>query len=335
MSGLEKPRLAIVGVGAYFRMLSPGIAKEFETVVTIDRNDYDSREGSLRKLIASYQPEAVMVLTPNRFHAEHIEEALGVGVPVFVEKPLVTSQSDLDCVLHAVQKNPALYCSDFYVDVWDAPLLKWLGQKIPACLEPWVEVSDSRRALWSAGRYALGEILSVEATLLEGIGPASSFVGREWLWDADHGGVLWDMGYHDLALWFRIIGEPVEISSVERRTISGAPENASETYGAVEMVSASGIKFSLKVGKYIETGDDRAFKIIGTNGTVSMDFTFPSQLTWNGEISMPLAVLQGAELEYASAAFREYVESKPPHPYGLDIAEQCVKTMLSIRERGL
>ena len=335
MSQQEKPRLAVVGVGAYFRMLSPGLAKEFETVVTINQGDYDAREGSLRKLIASYQPEAVMVLTPNRFHAEHVEEALGIGVPVFVEKPLVTSQPDLDRVLHAVEKNPALYCSDFYVDVWDAPLLKWLGQKIPTCLEPWIEVSDSHKALWSVGRRALGEIVAVEATLLEGIGPASSFVGREWLWDAGHGGVLWDMGYHDLALWYRIIGEPVEILSVERRTIAGAPENASETYGAVEMLSASGIKFSLKVGKYIETGDDRAFKIIGTRGSVSMDFTFPSQLTWNGESGSPLAILKGAELDYASAAFREYVESKPTQPHGLDIAEQCVKTMLAIRECGL
>ena len=128
---------------------------------------------------------------------------------------------------------------------------------------------------------------------------------------------------------------PERRGPVERRTIAGAPENASETYGAVEMLSASGIKFSLKVGKYIETGDDRAFKIIGTRGSVSMDFTFPSQLTWNGESGSPLAILKGAELDYASAAFREYVESKPTQPHGLDIAEQCVKTMLAIRECGL
>jgi len=329
----DKPRLAIVGVGDYYRMISPGIDKVFETVAKIDRPDFDPKPGGLRDLVRSYNPDAVMVLTPNRVHAEHIEEVSQVGVPVFVEKPLVTSQEDLDRVVATTTINPALYCSDFYIDIWDAPLLKWLGLPCPSCLDPCIEISKPESDEWMQGRAQLGEIVSVEATLLEGVGPASSFVGREWLWDAEHGGVLWDMGYHELALWFRLIGEPLYARFAERSTIAGAPPGASETYAAAKMESTSGIKFNFRVGKYVDTGDDRAFKIIGTKGEVSMDFVDPGRLVLNGNTDEPLAVLHGERLDHAAAVFREYVDSHPTEPYGLDIALQCVHTVLEIRSK--
>jgi len=146
--------------------------------------------------------------------------------------------------------------------------------------------------------------------------------------------VLWDMAYHHLAMWFTVVNEPLEILSVERSTIPGAPPNPSETYAAVEMRSSSGIRFSVKVGKYIEGGDNRAFKIVGTKGTVSMDFVEPSRLVLNANTGAPLAKLTGQRLDHVAAVFREWVESKPTTPYGLDAGRQCVETMLRIRAFG-
>jgi len=331
MANPAKPRLAVIGVGDFYRMLSPGIDLAFETVVTVDRPDYGPEPWALRNLVASHSPDAVMILTPNRFHAEHVAEMAPLGIPTFVEKPLVTTPEDLKRIEESLQVNPALYCSDFYVEVWSAQLFKWLRRPTAKCLDRWLDIREDADE-WKLGKDQIGDIVSVEATLLEGVGPASSFAGREWLWDPIHGGVLWDMAYHQLAMWFAVIDEPLTVLSVERTTIPEAPPNASETYGAVEMVSSSGIRFNVRVGKYIETGDDRAFRITGTKGTVSIEFTEPSRLILNGKEDSPLALLTGQRLDYVAPVFREWTETKPAQPYGWHVGRQCVETMLKIRK---
>jgi len=326
----NKPRLAVVGVGDFYRMVSPGIDMAFDTVVKVDKPDFEPKPGALRELVRGYSPDAVMILTPNRFHAEHVCEMMELKVPVFVEKPLVTTAVAMQQIEESVLVNPALYCSDFYVDVWGAQLLKWLGMETAKCLDPHMEFPPESLEAWNRGaKESLGDIVAVEATLLESVGPPASFTNREWLWDPIHGGVLWDMAYHHLAMWFTMVNEPLEIISVERSTIPGAPPSPSETYGAVEMRSTSGIRFSIKVGKYIVGGDDRAFRVTGTKGEISMDFVEPSRLMLG---SAPLALLTGERLDYVAAVFREWVDSKPTKPYGLDAGRQSVNTMLKIRE---
>jgi predicted dehydrogenase len=323
----SKPRLAVVGVGDYYRLIGPGIHTQFDVVLKVDKGDYASVPGALKSLVASSLPDAVMILTPNRFHAEHIEELAPLRVPTFVEKPLVTSGYDLERVRATLAVNPALFCSDFYIDVWDAPMLDWLGLPVFNCLRPFLEISETNLP----SRQDLGAIVSVEGVLLEGVGPASSFTGREWLWDPTHGGVLWDMGYHTLALWYRLIGEDLEVKSVERFTVPQAPPGSAETLGTVEFVSTSGITFRMQVGKYVPHEDIRTFTLTGTKGVACMDFVDPSRLTWSGVESQPLAMLQGERLDHGAAVFREYVDSNPSLAYGFDIAEKCVHAMLEIR----
>lgn len=330
MATQSKPRLAVIGVGDFYRMLAKGIDNVFDVVVKVDKGDFSPEPGGLREYVASFAPEAAIVLTPNQFHAEHVAELAPLRIPTFVEKPLVTTAEHMQVIEESVKVNPALYCSDFYVDVWGAQLLKWLGMPIAQCLGQWLDLREESEA-WKLGIQQIGEIVGVEATLLESVGPSSSFVGREWLWDPTYGGVLWDMAYHHLAMWFAVFNEPLEIKSVTRTTIPNAPANPSETYGAVEMVSSSGIKFNIRVGKYIETGDDRAFRIIGTKGEVDMTFTEPSRLILNGNHAEPLGQITGQRLNYVAPVFREWVDSKPTGPYGLNVGRQCVETMLRIR----
>jgi predicted dehydrogenase len=333
MANQPKPRVAVIGVGDFYRMLVPGIESAFDVVVRVDKGDFPDEPGGLRDYVGGFSPDAAMILTPNRFHADHVYEVAQLGIPTFVEKPLVTTPEAMARIEESVKLNPALYCSDFYVDVWAVQLLRWMGLPTARCMDQWLDIRYES-AEWRDGKEQLGDIVGVEATLLESVGPSSSFVGREWLWDRIHGGVLWDMAYHHLAMWFTVINEPVEVLSVQRTTIPDAPPDASETYGGVEMVSTSGIRFNLRVGKYIETGDDRAFKIIGTKGMVSMDFTEPSRLVLNGNVDAPLGQVTGQRLDYIAPVFREWVESNPITPYGLDAGRQCVETMLRIRQHG-
>ncbi|MDR3690169.1 MAG: Gfo/Idh/MocA family oxidoreductase [Fimbriimonas sp.] len=330
MNSQNKPRLAVIGVGDFYRAILPGIEAAFEVVARIDKSDYAPHPGGLQDHVHSCSPDAVMILTPNQFHAEHVEEVAPLGLPTFVEKPLVTSAEDLLRILKCVEVNPALYCSDFYVDVWGAQLLRWVGMKTAACLSPRTVVDEGSVA-WQAGIASIGEIQRVEATLLEGTGPYASFAGREWLWDPTHGGVLWDMAYHHLAMWFTVIDQPLEVLSVKRSTVSSAPPNSSETYGSVEFRSAGGIEFSLRAGKYVETGDDRAFRIYGSKGKATMEFVEPSRLYLDDDFESPLAILTGSRLDLVAPAFREWANSKPTTPYGLHAAIESVNTMLKIR----
>lgn len=333
MATNAKPRLAVIGVGDFYRMLTKGIESAFDVVVRVDQGDYPDVPGGLRDYVRSFSPDAAMILTPNRFHAEHVSAMAELKIPTFVEKPLVTTAEAMQQIEDSVSINPLLYCSDFYVDVWSVQLLRWLGMPTAKCMDQWLDIPyDSKE--WKLGKRQLGKIVRVEGTLLESVGPSSSFVGREWLWDSTHGGVLWDMSYHLLALWFTIFDERIDVVSVDRFTIPGAPPNASETYGGVEMISSSGIEFGVRVGKYIETGDDRAFRIIGTEGEVSMDFVEPSRLVLNGNVESPLGLVTGQRLDYIAPVFREWIESGPTAPYALDAARQCVDTMLRIRGKS-
>ena len=297
-------------------------------MLEVDKGDYAAEPGGLRKYVDRAKADALMILTPNQFHADHLEEVVPLGIPVFMEKPIVTSIGDLDRIKACLQVNPALYCSDFYIDVWGAPLMKWIGKSVaPPVLEK-IEFSESFEKY---SMQDLGAIKRVEGTIVEGTGSAASFAGREWLWNPIHGGVLWDMGYHELILWFSTIGESVVAKSVERYAVEEAPMGAAETYGAVSMTSHSGIQFEFKVGKYIETGDDRAFRIIGERGEVSMIFGDEAYLMFSDGKSKMLARIAGPCLDYTAAAFRDYVESNPKSPHGFVYADNAVQAMVKIR----
>jgi len=323
-----KKRLSIIGAGDYFRMIGPGVRKNFNLVQVVDRGDYSPEPGGLRNHVQREAPDAVMIITPNPLHASHVEELAPLGVPIFLEKPIVTSSQDLDRIQACLRINPRLYCSDFYVDVWGSPLMYWLGKFVfPSILS-----QIQRTTAFDVHSVTeIGKIRRVEATILEGTGSAASFAGREWLWNAEYGGVLWDMGYHELILWFRALGEALKVSKVYRFTVDTAPRGASETFGEVWHESLAGIEFHYRVGKYIESGDDRAFRIIGDAGEITMKFGDPSQLILDCGSPILLAEIGGPCLDFTAAAFRDYVESDPSTPHGLDVAKLAVNCMLETR----
>lgn len=311
------PKLAVIGVGDYYRMFREPIARTFEVVAEIDKGDYRDEPGGLGQAVAASGAETAMILTPNRLHAAHILELAPLRIPVFVEKPLVTTLEDLEAVERSVATNPGLYCSDYFVDVAGIPLLRWLGRPCPRALLPYV------RGTGSDGFDRLGRIQRVEAVLLESTGPKSSFSGREWLWDPEHGGVIWDLAYHHLALWFAAVGEPVSVESVATRSVQ---EGRAETYADARLGSSSGIELHLEVGKYAQR-DEISFTIHGEGGTARMDFR-PDGVTFNGE---NVAHLEGDFGEHLCLAFRAYAESGPAEPYGLDIADKVCKAITCIR----
>src|SRR5205823_11626097 len=139
---------------------------------------------------------------------------------------------------------------------------------------------------WVAGARSRGTIQSVEGKLLEGLGPARGFEGRDWLWDPEQGGVLRDLMYHYAALCSHIVDADLVPERVTLRTRSDGrdvdsrlrPESA-ETYASVTGRSATGVAFSFEVGKYHSAlRNERHFTVSLSDGSAKMLFNDPNLL---------------------------------------------------------
>jgi GFO/IDH/MocA oxidoreductase family protein len=117
-----------------------------------------------------------MLLSPNEFHAPQVEELADLGTAVFVEKPLATTLEGLRSIEASLQRNPRLYCSDYYSDVRAVPLRTWLGSA-PEWSNDTVEISGDLD-LWKRGLAAIGPVRTVEAVIHEGAGEAADWPKR-------------------------------------------------------------------------------------------------------------------------------------------------------------
>ena len=275
---MDKPTLAIIGLGRYYRKLEAGIAEHFSPVLRADAAEIEAG-GGLMRLVRNAAPDAVMLLTPNHLHCEHLLELAELGLPTLVEKPLVTTEEDLDLGLRSVEINHSVYCSDFYADVRATPLLAWVQRPYVKSLEKWID-QRSQPDIRQPSFSDIGPIRQVEAVLLEGKGDAGSFEGREWLWDPVHGGVLWDLAYHYIVLWHRLFGTTLSVDSGEGYAIRNSPDRLyAESYASLQLRSPSGIQFRIRVGKYHEGAtNERWFRIDGSSGRAEMTFQDPNVL---------------------------------------------------------
>jgi len=153
--------------------------------------------------------DAVIVATPNRFHAEYTVAALEAGFDVFVEKPLAHTLEDAERIATAAREAEGFCFVGFHTR-----------------FENEVEVLTGYR---EEGR--LGDVTHVEAKYLRRRG----IPGRgSWFTQADvaGGGSLVDIGVHALDLSLYLLGYPeVEsVSGVTRSQFGGR-----EDYSYIDM----------------------------------------------------------------------------------------------------
>ena len=91
----NRPRVALVGCGRWGRHILRDLIAlgcEAPVVARSEASRERAREGGATEIVADIASlaavDGVVVATPTATHAEVAEEALGLGVPVFVEKPL-------------------------------------------------------------------------------------------------------------------------------------------------------------------------------------------------------------------------------------------------------
>ena len=131
MTGVERPRVAVVGVGHvgrhHARILAQAPDVDLVSVVDIDReraervaSETESRgEVEARQLVG--QVDAVTVAVPTESHASVVTPFLEAGIPVLVEKPIAASLAEADAMVrlagersvtfavgHSERYNPAV-----------------------------------------------------------------------------------------------------------------------------------------------------------------------------------------------------------------------------------
>lgn len=326
-----KPRVAVVGLGRYFRKLRKGLSEQFELTSLIDVSSMPAHRGWLYKKLQVTPLDAVMILTPNQFHGPQVEEIAPLRFPVFVEKPLATTEESLNLVLNSLTINPRLFCSDFYPDVRALPLKYWLGQKIEWA-QNYMQIHGDV-GLWNQGLNSLGRIHRVEGVLLEGEGEAASFEGRDWLWDPVHGGVLWDLAYHYLTLWHELFGEPLILLSARLGVVNLAPPDlVAETSARLDLKSASGIDMSMHVKKYHTGENERWFRLEADNGVAVMTFAKVNSLTVESKGRRCIAELKGDYYAMVAEAFRWFLQFPHNTTHGLEASCNAVRIILQAKK---
>lgn len=113
----RKLKLGIVGIGVGASEILPAMEQmpEFELIAAADvnprvletfRERYGAKTyGSVERLCADPDVEAVWVSTPNRFHAPHTIIAAAAGKHVVVEKPMALSLEEAGQMIEASVKN--------------------------------------------------------------------------------------------------------------------------------------------------------------------------------------------------------------------------------------
>ncbi len=166
---------------------------------------------TISDLVSAQNPDLIMVGSPNLMHLEHIRQALDLGVKVFTEKPVVTSEEDTMELLALLRQYGGADSVSIGLVLRYAPLYRDL-----------VAARDKGQ---------LGSIVSIEAS--EHIAPYhGAFFMRDWRRESGYsGGFMLEKCCHDIDLYQGLVGSrALRIASFGGRK-SFVPENAPEKMG--------------------------------------------------------------------------------------------------------
>jgi len=230
------------------------------------------------------------IMTPNAHHLWYTDFFTKHGVPVYVEKPVVVSISELRKFLKLAEAHPRLiYAAEYCNDGKALGLLNAAGI---------LRQDDPRRAYLNAQPeicdvYSqLGPLRRIYGKMLEGEGARSSVDHRLWLLDGNQGGMVRDLLSHlfgslyDLALAdSKVISLHVRLGKYEHwmrlgeyRPIARVSEG--ETYARIEgtFIASYGLPtFKFEVGKYWPK-NERFLQLDFEHGRATLGYEKPFEL---------------------------------------------------------
>lgn len=187
--------LGVVGAGRFATFLTEAVADLADVVVravtdpdreaaAILSKEYSARvAASVDDLVTDPDVDVVVVTTPPDAHAAIATQALGSGLHVFCEKPLATTQDDLDGLVLAAAAGPGVLVVDHVLRF--NPLLAGIARLQDEILGP------------------------PQRFLFENDASDEDLDDGHWFWDARHsGGIFFEHGVHFFDAAAMLIGRP-------------------------------------------------------------------------------------------------------------------------------
>lgn len=272
MNNTNQPvRVGIVGLGRMGRHHAEHVAELGHEVVggadvaERNRNHFSNTfdvpaYASFEELYDTVQPDAVVIATPNGFHAGATIAALERDIAALTEKPLATDLDEAERVAAVARESAAIAMVGFHNRFSPAMTL----------LE---EYQDQ-----------IGDVIHVEAEYIRrrGVPNPSSWFTDESL---SGGGALIDIGVHalDFAMAAAQFPNPIEVSGVTRRLYADADEYADpegwastgnmdgenvdvEDWASAFIRCENNVTISLDVAWASDREESRSLRVQGTRG---------------------------------------------------------------------
>ncbi|MEK3799248.1 Gfo/Idh/MocA family oxidoreductase [Peribacillus sp. FSL H8-0477] len=271
---MEKIKLGIVGAGGISRDRHiPAFQKLQDKVVLYGIQDIEelrakdlALKNNIEHVFTNYhdmfqEVDAVLVATPNKFHAEITIAALEAGCHVLCEKPMAITTAECEAMIEAASKaGKVLSIAYHYRFMREAQAAKVVIQQ---------------------GEIGLPYVGRVQALRRRKVPGWGLFTNK----DLQGGGGLIDYGCHllDLALWLMGDPEPIEISGTTYNYISKGHEQVNQwgkfdsTTFDVDDHATGYIKFANGASLLLETswaanirGDANTLSLSGTDGGLDL-----------------------------------------------------------------
>jgi predicted dehydrogenase len=353
----QRLQAAVLGAGQCFRKMLPGFRRYFEVFLCFDPeakavalSEFTAAEkGAVVESIEAFwerakHADAIFILSPNRFHAEQVVWAADLRIPVFVEKPHALYERELADISAALDTNPRVYFSDFYPDVRGSALLQACNRRPydTRWIVPHLDGTTANDNLLES----IGQVQLVEARLLEGKGDARSFASRPWLADPRSGGVLWDLAYHHLTMFFSLFHVSIFVKQVQLAAHTEETDGSNlitwtgedrgvETYAKVSFLSGANWPFELEVAKYW-THDCREFVVTGSAGNLRMVFgehdREPTTLYEVSNNARREVHLNTPYWDLVAEAFYRHIRTDGEWPHGWSESNSAVRMILAVKE---
>ena len=150
--------------------------------------------------------DAVVICTPNKFHAEITVAALNAGVHVFCEKPMAMNREECDAMIEAANQSGKVLAIGYHYRFTDAAI-------------------TARRAI-DEGVVGDALVTRVQALRRRKVPGWGVFTNKQ----LQGGGSLIDYGCHllDLALWLQTDAKPVEVLGKTYNRLSQTPNQIND-----------------------------------------------------------------------------------------------------------
>ncbi len=274
--------------------------------------------------------QAVIIATPTRFHVPYAVALLDRGYFVAVEKPYACSGKDIEQFHEAWLRNGdgRLFLLGYYaLEKGLAALALARRLEIPAQYLELLSL-DGGKLEMKREMESLGELVSIEAAIFEGIGTAGSLDQRKWVLNPAFGGNTVETFYH-LCCMVQLFVPCVDVREVSlgiaRCVLASYPEGTAETATVASMAGINGVDIRLAAAKYVPPHMHRRGMLVKyRGGEIQADFeacsavlrsshgvrqvTLSERTKYGAQFRLMASKLNGSDLASEYPLFREALE---------------------------